>query len=84
MAIKIILTIYIDIDVELSINRRKDDLDDRMEEGGLKFLTNVKKGYDELALLYPDLHQLNITAQEREYTVQLNIQLYLSTYDLKK
>ena len=25
-----------------------------MEEGGLKFLTNVKKGYDELALLYPD------------------------------
>ena len=48
------LTIYIDIEVELSINRRKDDLDDRMEEGGLKFLTNVKKGYDELALLYPD------------------------------
>jgi hypothetical protein len=35
-------------------------------------LANVRR---RLALLYPDLHQLNISAQEREYTVQLNIQL---------
>tara|TARA_Y100000996_G_C22522991_1_gene643246 strand:- start:5 stop:634 length:630 start_codon:yes stop_codon:yes gene_type:complete len=54
------LTIYIDIDVQLSISRRRNNVDDRMEEGGLEFLTNVKKGYDELALLYPDrIHTIN-------------------------
>ena len=54
------LTIYIDIDVELSISRREKDVNDRMEDAGLKFLTNVKKGYDELAVLYPDrFHVIN-------------------------
>ena len=54
------LTIYIDIDVELSISRREKDVNDRMEDAGLKFLTNVKKGYDELAVLYPDrIHVIN-------------------------
>ena len=54
------LTIYIDIDVELSISRRDKDVNDRMEDAGLKFLTNVKKGYDELAILHPDrIHIIN-------------------------
>ena len=48
------LTIYINIDVESSINRRSLDDDDRMESAGRDFLLNVKKGYDELSNLYPD------------------------------
>ncbi len=48
------LTIYIDISVELSINRRIVADNDRMESGGKEFLLNVKKGYDDMANLYPD------------------------------
>ena len=48
------LTIYIDIEVDLSISRRSFNDNDRMESGGEEFLLNVKKGYDELASLYPD------------------------------
>ncbi len=48
------LTIYIDIDVELSISRRSIDNNDRMESGGQGFLSDVKKGYDNLAGMYPD------------------------------
>ena len=48
------LTIYIDIEVDLSISRRSFNDNDRMESEGEEFLLNVKKGYDELASLYPD------------------------------
>ena len=48
------LTIYINIDVDLSISRRALDTNDRMESGGKTFLKNVKKGYDKLAVLYPN------------------------------
>ena len=48
------LTIYINIDVELSVSRRKSSVNDRMEDGGIELLSNVKKGYDELAALYPE------------------------------
>jgi len=48
------LTIYINIDVELSIARRLSDSNDRMESEGQDFLVDVKKGYDELAKLYPE------------------------------
>ena len=48
------LTIYINIDVDTSIKRRSVDEDDRMEAGGEDFLLNVKKGYDQLASLYPE------------------------------
>ena len=48
------LTIYINIDVGLSISRRILDDNDRMESGGRDFLLNVKRGYDKLATLYPE------------------------------
>ena len=48
------VTIYIYIDVELSINRRASSDNDRMESNGKEFLINVKNGYDELASLYSD------------------------------
>ena len=48
------LTIYININVELSIERRLLSSNDRMESEGSSFLLNVKEGYDELAHLYPD------------------------------
>ena len=48
------LTIYIKIDVSLSISRREFGEDDRMESEGRVFLLNVKRGYDKLADLYPE------------------------------
>ena len=48
------LTIYINIDVDLSISRRVLTSNDRMESAGKDFLVKVKKGYDELSNLYPD------------------------------
>ena len=48
------LTIYININVELSIERRLLSSNDRMESEGSSFLLNVKEGYDELVHLYPD------------------------------
>jgi len=48
------LTIYIDVDVDMSIERRSVVSNDRMEAAGKLFLSNVKKGYVELTDLYPE------------------------------
>ena len=48
------LTIYIDINVDVSISRRSANDNDRMESGGKDFLSKVRKGYQELVNLYPD------------------------------
>ena len=48
------LTIYIDIDVDISIGRRSINNNDRMESGGKDFLIKVRKGYQKLANLYPN------------------------------
>ena len=48
------LTIYITIDVDISVERRAIINNDRMEASGKSFLLNVKRGYDELADLYPE------------------------------
>ena len=67
------LTIYIDIDVDMSVTRRSVVNNDRMEAAGKSFLSNVKKGYDELANLYPERIKM-INGDDSISNIQNNIQ----------
>jgi dTMP kinase len=43
------LTFYLDIDVKSAADRRKDQLDDRMEKSGMAFYERVREGFRHLA-----------------------------------
>ncbi len=67
------LTIYINIDVDMSVARRSVVNNDRMEAVGKLFLSNVKKGYDELADLYSERIKM-INGDDTISNIQNNIQ----------
>ena len=67
------LTIYIAIDVDISVERRAVINNDRMEASGKSFLLNVKRGYDELRDLYPERIKI-INGNDTIFNIQEKIQ----------
>ncbi len=71
------LTLWLDLDVELGLERVSGrGKPDRIERASLDFHRRVQKGYQELAHMYPD-RIVRIDANQPEATVQESIRLAL-------
>ncbi len=65
------LTFYLRIDPKEAEKRTAGTLKDRMENSGLKFFTDVSKGYDELAKKEKRIHTIDATLSPKEMHSQI-------------
>lgn len=74
------LTLWLDVDVEISLQRvKKRGVSDRIEQANLVFHQKVQAGYTELAKAYPDRIK-RIDASLSEVAVKTQIQAVLLKY----
>lgn len=72
------LTLWLDLDVELGLERVSGrGKPDRMERASLEFHRRVQRGYQELAYMYPD-RIVRIDANQSETSVQQSIRVALT------
>ncbi len=71
-------TFYLRLELEESISRRKDQLEDRMEKSGADFFERVIKGFDELAKTKPRFRTIDASKDLKEIHLEILTQLKLT------